>query len=58
MYCPSCKSDRIYGPHYACDIVTRLQQAFMVCGNCWATFDAYDNGWVVVLQTNGAATAA
>jgi hypothetical protein len=48
MHCPSCRSDRIYGPHFGCAIVPSLQQAFHVYGRSWATFDARDDGWVVV----------
>jgi hypothetical protein len=48
MHCPSCRSDRIYGPHFGCNIVPNLQHAFHVYGRSWATFDNRDDGWVVV----------
>lgn len=55
MFCPGCSSNRLYGPHYACELKTRLRQALMDCANCGQSFDAYDFGAAVALRGTVAA---
>lgn len=47
MFCSNCTSDRLQGPYYAVDRVTRSSRAYMVCMACAATFDAYESYGVV-----------